>query len=303
MWKGADQMAYIVFFDTEIQPESGQILDIGALRDDGIQFHSQSISSFFEFVKGTSFFCGHNIIAHDLHYVDAQLSASAPNYLAIDTLCLSPLLFPMRPYHKLVKDDKLQSGSLNNPLNDAIKAKQLFDDEISAYRRLPAKLRRIFCGLLSGTKEFFGFFRLMNEQPSLDPEGDIREYFHSKICTSVDLSMLIRRAPIELAYTLALVNTHDRHSVPPAWVLRNYPRINNVIRMLRHTPCAKGCPYCSRKLDVTARLKDIFGFDSSEPITANPYRKRPPGPLWRAVPSWPFSPPAAVNPSPSSSPL
>ena len=145
-------MAYIVFFDTEIQPESEKILDIGALCDNGAQFHSQSISSFSEFVKGTSFFCGHNIIAHDLHYVDAQLSASAPNYLAIDTLCLSPLLFPMRPYHKLVKDDKLQSGSLNNPLNDAIKAKQLFDDEISAYRRLPAKLRRIFAPMSCSEK-------------------------------------------------------------------------------------------------------------------------------------------------------
>ena len=267
-------MAYIVFFDTEIQPESGKILDIGALRDDGAQFHSPSTSSFSEFVKGTSFFCGHNIIAHDLHYVDAALSAAAPNYLAIDTLCLSPLLFPMRPYHKLVKDDKLQSGSLSNPLNDAIKAKQLFDDEISAYRRLPAKLRRIFCGLVSGTKEFFGFFRLMNEQPASDLEGDIREYFHGKICTSVDLSMLIQHTPIELAYTLALVNTHDRHSVPPAWVLRNYPRINNVIRMLRHTPCAERCPYCSRKLDVTARLKDIFGFDSFRTYNGEPLQEK-----------------------------
>ena len=49
-------MAQIVFFDTEIQPESGKILDIGALRDDGMQFHSSSVPSFCEFVKGTFFF-------------------------------------------------------------------------------------------------------------------------------------------------------------------------------------------------------------------------------------------------------
>ena len=266
-------MAQIVFFDTEIQPESGKILDIGALRDDGMQFHSSSVPSFCEFVKGTFFFCGHNIIAHDLRYIDTHISATAPNYLAIDTLCLSPLLFPMRPYHALVKDDKLQSGSLNNPLNDAIKAKQLFDDEISAYRALPGKLRIIFCSLLYGTKQFHGFFRLLNEQPAADPEHAIREYFCGKICTSVDLSLLIKKVPIELAYTLALVNTNDRYSVPPAWVLRNYPRINNVIRILRNTPCADGCPYCCRKLDVTARLKDIFGFDSFRTYNGEPLQE------------------------------
>lgn len=267
-------MAQIVFFDTEIQPESGKILDIGAIRGDGMQFHSHSVTSFSEFVKGHSFFCGHNIIAHDLRYLDAHISAAVPNYLAIDTLCLSPLLFPMRPYHALVKDDKLQSGSLNNPLNDAIKAKELFDDEISTYRRLPAKLRRIFCGLLCKTKQFYGFFRLMNEAPSPDLKSDIRQFFGDRICTSVELSLLIRKVPIELAYTLALVNTNDRHSVPPAWVLRNYPRINNVIRLLRHTPCSDGCPYCSRKLDVTARLKDIFGFDSFRTYNGEPLQEK-----------------------------
>lgn len=266
-------MAQIVFFDIEIQHESGKILDIGALRDDGMQFHSPSVSSFCEFAKGTSFLCGHNIIAHDLRYIDTHISAAAPNYMAIDTLCLSPLLFPMRPYHALVKDDKLQSGSLNNPLNDAIKAKQLFDDEISAYRRLPGKLHRIFCSLLYGTKQFHGFFRLLNEQPAADPEHAIREYFCGKLCTSVDLSLLVKKVPIELAYTLALVNTHDRYSVPPAWVLHNYPRINNVIRLLRNTPCADGCPYCCRKLDVTARLKDIFGFDSFRTYNGEPLQE------------------------------
>jgi ATP-dependent DNA helicase RecQ len=39
---------------------------------------------------------------------------------AIDTLPLSPLLFPKKPYHRLIKDDKLFSDQLNNPINDAI---------------------------------------------------------------------------------------------------------------------------------------------------------------------------------------
>ena len=127
-------MEKILFFDTEIQPESGKLLDIGAVRTDGMQLHTASAAALSDFAKGYPFVCGHNIIAHDLRFVHDSLP---DQYLAIDTLCLSPLLFPMRPYHALVKDDKLQSGTLNNPLNDAMKARELFFDEYSAYRALP----------------------------------------------------------------------------------------------------------------------------------------------------------------------
>ncbi len=48
----------------------------------------------------------------------------------VDTLCLSPLLFPAKPYHRLLKDDKLQTDSLSNPLDDAVKLFELFCDEI-----------------------------------------------------------------------------------------------------------------------------------------------------------------------------
>ena len=36
---------------------------------------------------------------------------------------------PKKPYHHLLKDDKLQSAQLNNPLNDAMKAQELYEDE------------------------------------------------------------------------------------------------------------------------------------------------------------------------------
>lgn len=263
-------MEKILFFDTEIQPESGKLLDIGAVRTDGMQLHTASAAALSDFAKGYPFVCGHNIIAHDLRFVHDSLP---DQYLAIDTLCLSPLLFPMRPYHALVKDDKLQSGTLNNPLNDAMKARELFFDEYSAYRALPPGLRRIYCTLLGGTPQFHGFFRLVGERTAPDPVLAVRNFFEGKICTNAPLELLIRKVPIELAYTLALIHTDDRHSVPPPWVLRNYPRINNVIRLLRGTPCADGCPYCSRKLDVRAQLGDIFGFDSFRTYNGQPLQE------------------------------
>ena len=266
-------MHRIIFFDTEINPENKQILDIGVLREDGAKLHNPSPKMFTSFIKGYRYVCGHNIIAHDLQYMNEHIAEAIPDYIAIDTLCLSPLLFPMRPYHALVKDDKLQSDSVNNPLNDSVKARELFDDEVSAYRNLPQKLQQIFCSLLANTKQFYGFFHYLNERPLANPEVAIRDYFRGKICTSADIALLIRKVPVELAYTLALINTNDRHSVTPAWVLHNYPRINNVIRLLRNTPCVEGCAYCNRKLDVRVRLKDIFGFDSFRTYNGEPLQE------------------------------
>ena len=106
-------MNNIVFFDAEIQPGSGKVLDLGAVKRDGSRVHTPSKNIFSEFVSDCPYVCGHNILAHDLRYMDELILAGQPSYIPIDTLCLSPLLFPSRPYHALLKDDKLQSGQLN----------------------------------------------------------------------------------------------------------------------------------------------------------------------------------------------
>ena len=114
-------------------------------------------------------------------------------------------------------------------------------------------------------------FPLSEQSSSVGSERAIRDYFHGKICTSADIALLIRKVPVELAYTLALINTNDRHSVTPAWVLQ-LSRINNVIRLLRSTPCEDGCEYCSRNW-MRARLKDIFGFDSFRTYNGEPLQE------------------------------
>ena len=189
---------------------------------------------------------------------------------SIDTLRLSPLLFPKRPYHKLLKDDKLQTDELNNPLNDSIKARDLFYDEINAFCELPAALQFIYFGLLGNTPEFSGFFRYLDLKQAGDVEPLIRREFHGKICEHSDLNLMIRKSPIELAYTLALINADDKASITPPWVIRNYPRMDNVMKLLRGTPCESGCTYCSQKLDVHIRLKDIFGFEQFRTYDGEP---------------------------------
>lgn len=143
-------MKSIAFIDTEIEPKTRNILDIGSVKENDVSFHSSSIVEFKQFLLGTEFVCGHNILNHDIKYIGKTLhEANINSANIIDTLFLSPLLFPTNPYHSLLKDDKLQSEDTNNPLNDAIKAKDLFYDEIAVFRQLDQELQQIFYQLLN----------------------------------------------------------------------------------------------------------------------------------------------------------
>ena len=135
----------IAFVDTEIDPETGRVLDLGGIKEGGNTFHSGSAAGFAQFLKGTRFLCGHNLIRHDVTYIGHELeTAGIDRADLIDTLFWSPLLFPARPYHALVKDDKLQTQDLSNPLNDAVKARDLFYDEVAAFAQLDPDLQQIF---------------------------------------------------------------------------------------------------------------------------------------------------------------
>ena len=155
-------MKAIAFFDTEIGPDSGRLFDIGCIKSDGSTFHSNYPAEFFRFLQGSQYLCGHNIFQHDLKFVHDLIDASGIKPMFIDTLHLSALLFPAKPYHALVKDDKLQTDELNNPLNDSIKARDLFLDEVTAFQRLDETMKRIFYYLLKDQKEFRAFFHFVD---------------------------------------------------------------------------------------------------------------------------------------------
>ena len=144
----------IVFIDTEVNPQTKKVADYGAVREDGAVLHTHSKADFDAFVSRCDAVCGHNIIRHDLKY-----TALRGNPTIVDTLFLSPLLFPKRPYHHLVKDDKLQVDELNNPVNDSMKACDLLNDEIAAWNELTPDKQEIYYQLLYPTQEFGGFFK------------------------------------------------------------------------------------------------------------------------------------------------
>lgn len=258
--------------DVEVGFKDHKIHDIGALRDDGAVFHKTSKPELFEFFKNVNYICGHNIIHHDANYLFANDTC---RWKLVDTLYISPLLFPERPYHRLVKDDKLVSDQMNNPVNDCEKARDLLQDEIVCWRALPDEKRKVFASLLRGKKEFEGFFDMMGaERFDKGLAKQIRDFYEKKICWHADIEMLIERYPCELAYALALVDTTDYRSITPAWVLRNYPETEYVVKLLRHTRCGQGCVYCNTQLDVHYHLKAFFGYDRFRTYEGEPLQEQ-----------------------------
>ncbi len=270
----------IAFVDTEIDYQTEQILDIGAVKNNGHSFHKNSVFEFIQFLKSTQFVCGHNILRHDIKYIGNALTHAAINPInIIDTLFLSPLLFPTKPYHALLKDDKLQSDDTNNPLNDSIKAKDLLYDEIAAFKQTDDTLKQIFYLLLKNQQEFQAFFRFINyKTEELNIETLIRHKFKDEICEHVDLANIILDYPIELAYCLSLVHSFIQnkkiHSITPPWVLKNYPEVERIMFRLRNKPCVIRCRYCMNALDAHKGLKKFFGYDTYRNFGGEPLQEQ-----------------------------
>ena len=261
------------FIDVEVGMNDHRIHDIGALKCDGAIFHSANRSELLAFLKDVDFVCGHNIIHHDAKYLFGDV---AHQWMLVDTLYVSPLLFPERPYHHLLKDDKLVSDQANNPVNDCEKAYDLLMDEVAQWEALSSDKQNIYAALLQGQAEFEGFLNLVNATAA---DADtlatlIRSTYEGKICENADIGNIIAQHPCELAYALALIDTTDYRSITPAWVLRNYPNVENVVRRLRHTICPQGCNYCNKYLDIHYNLKQYFGYEQFRTYEGEPLQER-----------------------------
>ena len=254
-------MGKFVFVDSEINSKN-QISDLGAIKDDGAEFHSANTKNFESFVSDSSFVVGHNIVRHDLKYIKQFLPGKR---IVIDTLPWSPILFPNKPYHKLVKDDKIDNDDVNNPLSDSIKCRDLYYDEVSRFNTLSPKLKDIFGELLYKHEEFSGFLVSVNWSHRMftNVKAMIKEHFHAKICSNANLDRMIRDYPIELAFSLALITAEDEKSITPGWVLNAFPKVQDVIHELRSKNCHdRRCPYCSKAFQAKEKLHQYFGYDN-----------------------------------------
>ena len=261
-----------------------KIHDIGALRHDGATYHGASKEELLRFLETSEvdFICGHNIVHHDAKYLfdencskteGSSDSPNIPKWNLVDTLYMSPLLFPERPYHHLVKDDKLVCEQMNNPVNDCEKAEELLMDEIARWNELSDSMKAIFASLLMEQEEFVGFLRMVQARKAKKLASLIKKEYAGSICEHADIESLIAKYPCALAYALALINTTDHRSITPGWVLYHYPEVEHVIEVLRHTKCEVGCDYCNKQLDVHHHLKQIFGYDKFRTYNGEPLQE------------------------------
>lgn len=253
-------MEKIIFLDSEISIKSNEILDIGCITSDNLQFHFKNKDHLLKLSKDYTFICGHNFIHHDLKYLSKYISDSFSKKY-IDTLYLSALLFPKKPYHCLSKDDKLDTNELNNPLNDAKKSMHLFCDEVNAFLNLESNLQKIYYFLLHDKNEFSGFFDFLKVKFSNLSIKLIQDEFKNEICENANLEDFVKQYPIELAYCLALIRFGDENSITPKWTMKTFPDIENIMKKLRGINCNK-CNYCNEQLNAKKYLKKIFGYDN-----------------------------------------
>ena len=145
-----------------MHPKSQQILEVGAIVN-AQQYRGSRTGKLVEMSATAQAICGHNIIAHDLPLLhQCHLETAFFEKPSIDTLYLSVLLFPKKPYHPLVKEYKLDGDEMNNPIADAVLAMELLSDLMVAYQQLPTTLQAIYYQLLKDEAGFNGFFKLFD---------------------------------------------------------------------------------------------------------------------------------------------
>ena len=259
--------------DVEVSMSDHKIHDIGALRYDGAIYHGCKKDELEYFLHDVDYLCGHNIINHDAKY----LFGNDPcKWVLVDTLYISPLLFPERPYHRLLKDDKLINEQMNNPVNDCEKARDLLMDEIARWNELSERKRRIISALLKGEKEFNGFLNIVGANTAVaNLPALIWNEYKGRICQYADIVAIVEQYPCELAYALSLISTSDERSITPGWVLHNYPGVEYVMGVLRQRHCNEpDCEYCKSFLDLHNNLKAFFGYDDFRTYEGEPLQEK-----------------------------
>ncbi|MFH5882570.1 RecQ family ATP-dependent DNA helicase [Liberiplasma polymorphum] len=266
----------ILFFDVEVDPKSQKIIDYGCIVDnERKEVHSVDFKKIAKLVKKADFYCGHNALNHDINYINHTagyelIRASK----VIDTLYLSTLLFPQKPYHALVKDHKLQPEDSNNPLIDSKQTKVLYDSEVDAFNALTKGIKNIFYALLKDVDGFSAFFNAIKYDYNLtfNLESLITEHYEDKVCSHVNLTSMIKNNPVELAYALALINTNT-DSLFPSWVLHQFPKCEEIMLLLRSNPCDQNCNYCNHHLNAKNALSNYFGYDDFKTFDGLPLQE------------------------------
>ncbi len=272
----------------------GAALSANVLRRDNWGTPQSALRELDEFAAPADFVFGHNILWHDLPW----LNLHAPTLAllakpAVDTLVLSAIAFAEHPYHALIKDYKIVRDAMNDPVADVRIAARLLVDAQQRLREL-ASAHPVFgrvvlslglSGLRSVSQQASAGFALIFEEispPSPDLDGDLRTLLTGRACASALETMLpVASLPAEMQLALLFVVAWLRVSGTPdamspsvvmPWVRRQVPLVTQLLHNLRDSPCRNpDCTWCQRAHDPVTQLQRWFQYPDfrSEPLLPN----------------------------------
>lgn len=295
-----------VAIDLEVCPE-GRIQSLGAVRGPDEIRHgpitrSAALRVLGRFSEGASFLVGHNALFHDRRFLVCANEEDLLPLPWLDTLLLSALAFPRRPYHRLVKDYKLVRTAPNDPVADARLALRVLADSVRALAtadpRLCALIRTACAEGLGGSSNSIQQLavaesRLQWTRPLGDRGGHelllsrmgaphlsramavetFVELHGDRICAThgpAAVERAIQEDPLVMAFVAAWIGATEIGSVIPAWVRGQFPSVVTLSDQLRSQPCTSPeCVWCRSESDAVSHLRRVFGFDGfrAEPAT------------------------------------
>ncbi len=224
------------------------------------------------FCKKADYLLGHNLLGHDLPVLKAiDLQLDLLSKPVIDTLFLSPLAFPDKPYHSLFKGYKLVRDSLNNPLLDSEYALKLFKAQWEALESVSHELLCFYHYAFAQNPEFKGlhdvFATIGAEEIDASVAFDLfKQLTTTKVCREAFSQIAIKYLPNPklrpmLAYCLAWLTATNGEAVMPPWVRLQFPEISKILHQLRDVSCGQSsCIYCAATHNPVRQLKRYFGF-------------------------------------------
>ena len=283
-------LQHCLLLDIEVN-ERGEVYALGAVLGEAVyqwtgrRRDEKALFAELEAFSGDArFVLGHNVVVHDLPRLRQclpELSLLAKP--VIDTLFLSPLAYPANPYHRLIKNYQLVRDSINDPVQDARLAGQVFCEQWEAISRQfadNADLVLLYRGLLALDGRFAGMALALEAMGIPLLTGDdlietlawfIRRHACSRAVEQLLEQVQDRSIPFSpLAYVVAWLSVADGNSVLPAWVLHQFPQVAGVLHRLRESDCGDAaCTYCRTHHDPQTFLAQYYGFPSfrAEPAT------------------------------------
>lgn len=273
-----------VFFDLECG-EDNSVFALGALLGNNPPLVArnaeqvrQKMPVFRDWVRSGRYLCGHNIIAHDLPQLKQLHGPEDYEGKVLDTLYLSPIAYPTKPYHHLTKEDKLVRESRNDPVQDSRSSHQLLEDIFVKFKELKnGDLELYACAFhlaeLTGMASLFeGLLQTRGTSPVPEASNEhllklFKAFNHDRCCVESIEVIEGGNGPLVLAYIHAWLQSAAGSATIPYWVCRQISQIRPYLRKLRAEPCqSPDCRYCRDTHSPTNALKDFFGFNSFRPV-------------------------------------